>query len=143
MILLDAYGLVALIADEPAAAGVDDLLRTEDVGMTLVNLAEAIDVAQRVHGLSPVEVRGTVEPLFTQSGMRTAQQTEEHAWRAAELRSRYYDRRERALSLADCLLLATADPLGGIATADPAIAEVARAETIRLVSLPDTEGRVP
>lgn len=142
MILLDAYGLVALIAEEPAAAEVARLLQTNDVGMTSVNLGEAIDVTQRVFRLDPVEVREAVEPLF-QGRLRLAAQRDEDAWRAAELRLRYYDRKDRALSLPDCFLIAAAGQGDGIATADPAVAEVARAESIRLISLPDTEGRRP
>jgi len=142
LILLDAYGLVALIADEPAAGEVETLLRREAVGMTVVNLAEALDVAERVHRLDPVEVRETVEPLLA-AAIRIAHDDPEHAWRAAGLRLRYYDRRSRALSMADCLLLGAADPSDGVATADPVVAEVARAEAIRLVPLPDTDGRIP
>lgn len=142
MILLDAYALVALIAEGPAAPEVERILRTEDVGMTVVNVAEALDVTQRVHRLDPAEVRQTVEPLFG-SSVRVVASPEEHAWRASELRLRYYDRRTRALSLADCFLLAAAEPGGAVATADPAVAEMAHAESVRLIALPDTGGRRP
>src|SRR5207244_1410166 len=126
----------------PAATDIEGLLRNNDVGMTLVNLAEAIDVAQRVHRLSPAEVRETVEPLF-EGGLRLEPQVDEQAWQAAELRLRHYDRRRRALSLADCFLLVAAQAGDGVATADPAVAEVARNEGIGLMALPDTEGQVP
>jgi hypothetical protein len=66
------------------------------------------------------------------------------AWRAADLRARYYDRKARALSLADCLLLAHVCTGGDeIATADPAIADVARAEGLALIPLPDSAGARP
>lgn len=65
------------------------------------------------------------------------------AWRAADIRMRYYDRRTNPLSLADCLLLASVEPTDELATADPAIAAVARAEGTRLVPLPDSTGALP
>jgi hypothetical protein len=66
------------------------------------------------------------------------------AWAAARLRSQYYERSTRALSLADCFLLATGARLGvAVATADPAVAATARAESLEVVALPDSSGRRP
>lgn len=143
MILLDAYALVALLADEPAADEVEELLRgEEEIGVTLFNLAEAVDVTQRVHGLATGAVRGALEPLI---GHRIAPlvPTERDAWRAAELRVRHYDRRHRALSLADCFLLAAAEHGARIATADPPLADVARGEGVPVVAIPDSVGKRP
>ncbi len=140
--MLDAYALVALLADEPAADTVETLLRTEDCGVVLFNLAEAIDVTHRVHGLGSEEARGAVEPLL--SGVLTlVVPTEAHAWRAAELRIRHYDRRTRPLSLADCFLLAAATVDDPIVTADPPLADAARDEKLQVIGLPDRAGRAP
>jgi len=63
------------------------------------------------------------------------------AFKAARLRIEHYRRRERPLSLADCFLLAAASPEDRVATADPSVSEVARAEGIELLALPDSSGR--
>ena len=64
MTFLDAYPLVAFVADEPAAAEVDGLLRAGGTNVAVVNLCEVIDVCRRVHGVAGAEVRGVIEPLF-------------------------------------------------------------------------------
>jgi predicted nucleic acid-binding protein len=107
-------------------------------------LCEALDVCRRTHRLGEREVRDIVEPLLLTGRLTAIQSGLEEAWRAADLRSRYYDRRTRALSLADCLLLAHAHTDGGeLATADPSVAEVAREEGLALIPLPDSSGRLP
>lgn len=144
MTLLDAYALVALVVDEPAAEEVETLLRAGDSVVVTANLAEAIDVAHRVHGRALEDVRAALEPLFLANAVSALASEEPDAWLAAEVRARYYDRRNRALSLADCFLLAHALVAHDrIATADPPVAEVARAEGIGVVALPDSTGVRP
>jgi predicted nucleic acid-binding protein len=140
--LLDAYALVAFVADEPAAEDVELLLRAGRCGITTVNFAEAVDVTRRVHGLSEEDVRVVTEPLLDDV-IAVIRPSQAQAWRCAELRVRYYDRRASALSLADCLLLAAAGSEDAIATSDPAVARVARAEGIGVMPLPDTAGERP
>ena len=142
MTLLDAYALVAFAADEPAAEEVEVLLRASRCGITTVNFAEAIDETRRIHGLSEEDMRGLTEPLLDEV-IAVIPPSEAHAWRSATLRARYYHRRTSALSLADCLLLAAAGSDDAIATSDPVIAKVARAEKIDLTPLPDTSGERP
>lgn len=63
---------------------------------------------------------------------------------AGELHARHYDRAKRAVSMADCLALATARLLGErLATSDPPLAEIARAEGCEVIPLPDARGRRP
>ena len=144
MTLLDAYAVVALVADEPAAAEVEELLRAGGARVVVANLAEAIDVCRRVHHVSGDEVRAALEPLLLARVLSALVSHEHDAWSAAELRRTYYDRRTRAVSLADCFLLAHARAAGDpIATADPPVAEVASAEAIPVVALPDSTGRRP
>ena len=142
MTLLDAYALVALLADEPAADEVEQLLRTGGAAIVVVNLAEAIDVTRRVHELEADEVRRLLEPLLG-DGIAVAGAGEEHAWVVGDIRAEYYDPRERPLSLADCFLLAAAGGDDAIATADPVVANVARALGVGVIALPDRAGRRP
>jgi PIN domain nuclease of toxin-antitoxin system len=142
--LLDAYALVALVVDEPAADEVESLLRERDCGSVVANLAEAIDISHRVHGLPLDDIREALEPLLLGGSLSVVVSDESDAWRAAELRGRHYERKTRALSLADCFLLAHAMAAGdGIATADPPLADAARVEGVALVALPDSAGRRP
>jgi predicted nucleic acid-binding protein len=142
VILLDAYALVAYVNGEAAAAEVEPLLRSDEAGVTVVNLAEAIDVSQRVLGASPTDVHDALEPLLGRA-LRVLPQQADHAWRAADIRSRHYKPRVQELSMADCFLLAAAEPGDEVATADPGVATVATLERIGLVSLPDSKGRRP
>jgi uncharacterized protein with PIN domain len=141
--LLDAYALVALVADEPAAGEVEDLLRAGDARVVVVNLAETIDVAQRVHGYDHGEVRAVLEPLLLDGTLEAVVSTEDEAWLAADVRSRHYDKKASALSIADCFLLAHALSGEVIATSDPPLADVARDEGVDVVALPDLGGTRP
>lgn len=143
MTLLDAYALVAFVADEPAAEEVEGLLRAGGTRVVVANLAEAIDVSQRVHGVAGEEVRAALEPLLDESLVPVVSE-QAHAWWAADLRRRHYDRRKRALSLTDCFLLAHAlEANEEIATADPPLAEAARLDGVGVVALPDRAGERP
>jgi uncharacterized protein with PIN domain len=140
--LLDAYALVALLADEPAASEVEALLYAGEAGVAVVNLAETIDVSARVHGIPEAELRAVLEPLLG-TVVSVVVQDESAAWRAAELRGRYYDRRSCPLSLADCFLLAEAGPDDAVASSDPAVCSVAREEGLGVIALPDAAGVRP
>ena len=143
MTLLDAYALVALLADEPAAVEVEDLLRAGQARVVVVNLAETIDIAQRVHRYEQGEVRAALEPLLLGDALEAIASSEDEAWLAADIRSRHYDKKASALSMADCLLLAHALSGEAIATSDPPLADVAREEGVTVVALPDSSGKRP
>lgn len=143
MILLDAYALVALLGEEPAAGEVEELLRTGDCSANVVNFAEAIDVSARVHGIALAEVRDALRALTLGGNLRLIDADEMSAWRAADLRQRYYAKKTSELSLADCFLLASASSADRIATPDVPVACVARAEGIEVIPLPDSSGRRP
>lgn len=142
MTALDAYALVAFFADEPAGRDVEAILRHECV-MSTVNFAESLDVLARVYGIEEDELRARLDPLV--SGVIDIDApSATDGWAAARLRTRYYERSTRALSMADCFLLAMGAKLGvAVATADPAVAATAREESIELVPLPDREGKRP
>jgi predicted nucleic acid-binding protein len=136
--------LVALVAEEPAAAEVEQLLRAGDCRVAPANLAEAVDICQRIHGLPLEEIRSALDPLLISEVLQPVPTDADEAWVAAELRARHYDRRTKALSLADCLLLAHATREGeAIATADPPLARAARDEGVDVIGLPDSDGNRP
>ena len=145
MTFLDSYALVALVAEEPAAGEVEQLLReTGPTRVVTVNLAEAIDISQRIHGLSSDEVREALEPLFLSRTLTGVPSDENDAWLAAALRSKHYHRKDCALSIADCFLIAHAlSSDDEIATSDPPVASVSRTEGVGIVALPDSAGNRP
>jgi predicted nucleic acid-binding protein len=66
------------------------------------------------------------------------------AFAAGELRARYYHRRHNPLSLADCFAAATALTHGAeLATSDPPLATLIRAEGGKVLALPDSTGNRP
>jgi len=141
---IDAYGLVALIANEAAAPEVEKLLRDEECRVVAVNLAEAIDVAARTHGYPLEEIRKALEPLLLGGQLTVAVSDESEAWLAAEIRVSKYHRLKRPLSMADCVLLAHALSTGdAVATSDPHIADIARSGGVTVIALPDTDGNRP
>lgn len=141
-VVLDAFALIALTLDEPAASEVEATLRRGDCAVSSVNLTEAIDQLGRVHERDVDELRAAFAPVLGEV-LAVVAADEAVAWRAAELRRRHYRRRVSELSLADCLALASARPGDRLATADPPLARAARAEGIEVVALPDTAGRRP
>jgi predicted nucleic acid-binding protein len=63
--------------------------------------------------------------------------------RAGLLRAGHYHRKNRAVSLADCVAAETARPAGSLlATADPHLLDMCRAEGIAVIPLRDTSGQV-
>jgi PIN domain nuclease of toxin-antitoxin system len=141
-VALDAFGLIALARDEAGADEVEAILRREQVEMTTINLAEALDVLQRVHGLSEARLETVTGPLF-EDAIALRPVDERLARHAAALRARHYRRRDSELSLADCVLLAAALDAGAMATADPPLARAARAEGVEVRPVPDSRGRRP
>ena len=144
MTFIDAYGLVALVADEPAAAEVEELLRAGGSRVVAVNLAEAIDLCGRTRGFALDEVRRALEPLILSDALTVVVSDEQEAWFAAELRGKHYHRRSRPISMADSLLLAhVLSSERAVATADPDVAAVARSEGSAVIALPDRSGKRP
>jgi PIN domain nuclease of toxin-antitoxin system len=143
VILLDAYALVAFFAGERAGPEVASLLRAGSVAIATPNLAEVVDVLIRVRGHTSGSVHAALVPLLATT-IEVLPLEEQQARRAALLRAAHYHRLSSPLSLADCFLLAIAEKKGaGIATSDPPVAKVARAEGIGLEALPDARGRRP
>jgi PIN domain nuclease of toxin-antitoxin system len=142
-VLLDAFALIALLRDEPAADEVETILRRGEAAMSAVNLAEALDVLQRVDGVDRARLDALTGPLIRESLALLAVE-ERTACDGADIRARRYHRTRAPLSLADCLLLAAARGAQAVvATADRPLASAARAEEIEVAALPDSRGRRP
>ena len=105
MIILDAYAVLALLKGEPAAAQVGDLLRDQQARLTTVGLAEVID--HLVRRCEADEDEAVLD--LAQLGLNDALPVSvDIAVRAGLLRARHYHRRDRAVSLADCIAAAAA-----------------------------------
>jgi PIN domain nuclease of toxin-antitoxin system len=142
-VLLDAFALIALLRDEPAADEVETILRRGEAAMSAVNLAEALDVLQRVDGVDRARLDALTGPLIGES-LALLAVDERTARDGADIRARRYHRTRAPLSLADCLLLAAARGAQAVvATADRPLASAARAEEIEVAALPDSRGRRP
>lgn len=143
MILLDSYALIAFLAGERAAPEVRALLRSGDCALSTAQLAETLDVLVRVLGADRRHVDRVLDPLLL-SEIDLVDVGEPEARGGASLRHRHYRRSEAELSLADCLLLATAVLRGAtVATSDPPLAVATRNEQLRVEALPDRQGRLP
>ncbi len=142
MTVLDAYAIIAYFRAEPSSAEVAELLR-RPTQLTAVNAAEVCDQMVRVFGRDPDAIEADLA-LLGQAGLALVPVPPEMAVAAGRIRARRYHRQQAAVSLADCIAaaaaLAAARPL---ATADPALAGVVRAEGGEVHPLPDSHGRRP
>lgn len=139
--ILDAYALIAALVGERARVDVEPLLPAGVV--CAPNLAEVVDVCVRVHGNAERIVRERLGWLIT-GGLEVAALDAAVALDAGGLRAKHYRRRHCEVSQGDCFALALAKRRGlGLATADPDLAAVARAEDVELVGLPDSRGKRP
>jgi predicted nucleic acid-binding protein len=142
VIVLDAYAVIAFIRDEPAAAPVGSLLRS-DSQLVAPNLAEIVDKLVRVFGRRVDDVHARLA-LLERAGVRMVPADAELGLLAGELRARHYHHQRMPVSLADCF--AAAHALRSqlpLATSDRPLATVVRAEGGEVLGLPDTAGRLP
>ena len=141
MIVLDAYALEAYLNDEVLAADIVEplLLSGQQVLITGVNLAEAMDRMIRVNGADRQELEDDLVALgLTVSGVDTPM-----AFDAGALRAGHYHRTRRAVSIADCCAAALAlDRDAPLVTSDPALLGLLHDEGGRYVALPDSSGQV-
>lgn len=133
-VLLDAFALIALLADEPAAEDVDTILRRGRAVMPAINLAEALDVLQRVERISRERLDELVAPLLSES-VSVLAVDEPLARSAADIRARRYHRAKAPVSIADCVLVAATGPADELVTADGPLIAVARQEGLRVTEL--------
>lgn len=142
MTVLDAYAVLAYLRNETAAELVTELLRSPTV-LSPLNAAEVIDQLVRVYGRDPDDVHADLAVL-SHAGMHIPSVSAEVGMLAGRLRARHYRRERMAVSLADCVAAATAlSTASPLATADPALGAMIRAEGGSLHALPDSTGRLP
>lgn len=141
VIILDASAVLAWLMAEPAAPQVRRLIRgSEEATLTLLGVAEVLDRLVRRAGLSERNAMRNLErleladPPVLDATLATS---------AGLLRARYYQRRTRSLSLADCVAAETARRHGAsLATADRPLLNMCSDEGIAAIALPDSGGRV-
>ena len=134
-VLLDAFAVIALLGEEPAADEVESLLRRGEAAITAINLAEALDVLQRIQGISPERLGSLIGPLVRES-LTLLPVDEQMAYDAGDIRARHYHRTRTPVSLADCVLVAAARTADALATADGPLIRVARLEGVGVRELP-------
>jgi PIN domain nuclease of toxin-antitoxin system len=142
MTVLDAYAVIAYLRGEPSADEVAELLHGPAV-LTSVNAAEVCDQMVRVFGADPDAVEADLA-LLIHAGMTVLTVSYELGLEAGRIRARRYHRDRAAVSLADCVAASAAlDGQRPLATADPALAAVLRAEGGEVHPLPDSKGNRP
>lgn len=135
MRLLDANALLALFFDEPAGPQVVELLEQGRCAVPATCLAEVTDRAIRRSGVPAASVTTQVN-LLTEGGLAVVEAGHQVALKAGRLRAEHYNRNTAPLSLADCVLIATATGRDQIVTSDGPIATVAGKLGIEVIRLP-------
>lgn len=142
MTVLDAQAIVAFLVAEPAAPEVRGLLHGT-AAISAMNWGEVVDNLLRVQGRTYDEVALRLDLLIA-GGLKVVVVDEGIGRAAGRLRAQHYHRRERPISHADCVALATAQALAEpLATSDPALATTAAVVGVTVVPLPDSRGRRP
>jgi predicted nucleic acid-binding protein len=139
MIVLDSFAVLALLKDEPAAAHVQQLVEAEaERRLTALGVSEVLDHLVR---LAAADEEEAVLDL-AQLGLASPPPVEiEVAVEAGLLRARHYHRKNRAVSLADCIAAETARSAGAqLASADPHLLDMCREEGIAVIPLRDSTG---
>ena len=138
--ILDAYAVLALLKGEPAAPAVADLIRSGDARLTAAGVAEIVDHLVRLVGVSDEEAALDIAQL----GLTAVVPVDAPlAIAAGALCARQYHRRNRAVSLADCIAAEAARSFGvRLVSADPHLLDLCHAEAIAHIVLPDTAGRL-
>ena len=139
MTVLDAYAVLALLRDEPAAADVASIVDDDpQASLTPLGAAEVIDQLIRISDADPA----TAVLDLAQLGLADPEPLEpQTALRAGLLRAKHYRRRRCEISLADCVAAESARTRGSpLATADPDLLTTCDAEGIDMIVLPDSAG---
>lgn len=139
-LVFDASALVAWMLDEPAADEVTDLLGRQGGACSAVNAAEVVDRLLRRESASRPQIDGVLGQLATH-GFEILDCTEPIGLEAGAIRSMHYHRVERAVSLADCVAVATAAAAAAsLVTSDGPLAQVAVRSDVEVVVIPNSRG---
>lgn len=142
MTLLDASALLSLVLGQPAENEVSALIRAGNCAVPGPCLAEVVDKLVRKHKVEPSKVSEVLGPLVDER-LPVVATDRRIAWRAGELHAEHYDRKRAPLSLADCVLLATAGAEDDIASSDGVVIEVAKKLGLGVIGLPASDGTMP
>jgi predicted nucleic acid-binding protein len=140
--LLDASALLSLLLRQPAGSEVSALLYRGNCAVPAPCLTEVVDLLIRKHGGKPDQVVERLGPLLEEK-LPVVSTDRGIGWRAGELHAAHYHRKTAALSLPDCILLASAGPGDEIASSDSAVIDVARKLEIDVIALPVSDGQPP
>jgi predicted nucleic acid-binding protein len=111
--------------------------------LTAVNAAEVIDQLVRVYRRDADDVHADLA-LLAHAGMEIVELAADQGLAAGRLRARHYHRQRCPVSLADCVAAALAlERSVPLATSDPALAAVVRAEGGHVHGLVDSTGVKP
>jgi PIN domain nuclease of toxin-antitoxin system len=140
MIVLDSFAVLAFLKDETASDQVQLLIQgEEDTALSALGVAEVMDHLVRLMGADEEEAALDLAQL----GLASPSPVDaELGLQAGLIRARHYHRKNRAVSLADCLAAETARAAGAqLASADPHLLDLCREEGIPIIPLPDSTGR--
>jgi predicted nucleic acid-binding protein len=140
MIVLDSFAVLAFLKDEAASGQVQLLIQgEEDTALTALGVAEVIDHLVRLMGADEEEAALDLAQL----GLASPSPVDaELGLQAGLIRASHHHRKNRAVSLADCLAAETARAAGAqLASADPHLLDLCREEGIPVIPLPDSTGR--
>lgn len=145
MTLLDSGAIIGALLGEPCTEQVATILRSPDDGIAsiaAVTVAEVIDRLVR-RGLRVDACDNALELLFA-GGLVVHPSDAETGRLAGLLRARHWDPVRRPVSLADCVILASAMlHEESLATGDRALVGAARAEGHPVIPVRDSSGRMP
>lgn len=141
--VLDAAALVALLRGEPAAVEVAGLLDGRDCSVSAVNVVEVVHRVSRALGLGPALVTDSVLAMVA-DGLEVVACDLEIGARAGTVRAEHYDRNDLAISLADCVVLATAERFGAtLVTSDDHLVALASSLGVAVHPIPNSAGIRP
>lgn len=138
MTVLDSSAVLAFLKAEPAADAVRHLLSSDDRTLTALGVAEVVDHLVRLAGVSEDDAALDLAQL----GLLDATPIDVTlALRAGLLRARHLYRRDRAVSLTDCVVAETARTRNdAVATSDPHLLAMCHDEGIAVHPLVDSNG---
>ena len=140
MTVLDAYAVIALLREEPAAEQIESILASGPAALTAVGVAEVIDHLVRIVGADEEEAVLDLAQLGLLDAIGVDATTGSAAGR---LRARRYHRTRSAVSMADCLAAEAARITDdALATSDPDLLDLCHAEGIAHLALPAVDGTV-
>jgi predicted nucleic acid-binding protein len=138
--VLDAYAVIAYLRAEPAAAEVRALLKSTEVALTAVGVAEVLDHLIRIVGANEEDAALDLAQLGLLDAIPV---TAALGADAGRLRARHDHRTRCPVSMADCVAAeaarSQAEPL---ATSDPDLLTVCHLEDIGRVVLPGSDGSI-